>query len=79
MRRRTFLSLLGGAAAWQLSAHAQSAIPAIGYLGSDTPSYSPSASPRSARERLANSIIFHEAGNRPPGRDAIHSQGWTGC
>jgi len=36
MRRRTFLSLMGGAAAWPLSTHAELA-PAIGYLGSDTP------------------------------------------
>jgi putative ABC transport system substrate-binding protein len=36
MRRRTFLSLIGGAAGWLLMARAQPAMPAIGYLGSET-------------------------------------------
>jgi putative tryptophan/tyrosine transport system substrate-binding protein len=55
MRRRRFLTLIGGATAWPLVAHAQTAIPVVGYL---SPRSAPAEAP--LREPFLKSL--EEAG-----------------
>lgn len=37
MRRRDFIKVIGSTVAWPLATHAQSAMPVVGFLGSDSP------------------------------------------
>jgi putative ABC transport system substrate-binding protein len=70
MRRRGFIALLGGAAAWPLAARAQSSMPVIGFLG-------PSSAAVMAERLAAFNQGFEETGFRP-GHNVAIAYRWAG-
>src|SRR4051812_26884052 len=70
MRRRGFLGVLGGAAAWPIVAQAQRAMPVVGYLGSDTPELF-AARLHSFRQGLESGGFFE-------GRNVVIEYRWAG-
>ena len=54
MRRREFVALVSGAAAWPLAVRAQQPMPVIGFLGSQSPDYYPDVF-RAIRQGLKDS------------------------
>jgi hypothetical protein len=59
LRRREFITLLGGGAAWPLAARAQPAMPVIGFLDSRSPEAV------ADRASIRNSVLRMQAGHRP--------------